>query len=69
MANDWQRLAPTCADMLAKRGVAGRAATFADFVWAHTIFWRAPAPPRGNRPRTRAPQAASCARVPGCVLR
>jgi len=55
--------------MLAKRGVAGRAATFADFVWAHTIFWRAPAPPRGNRPRTRAPQAASCARVPGCVLR
>ena len=44
LRKDWARLEPVCTELVAASGVADRKPTFADFCWAHTIFWRAHLP-------------------------
>ncbi|KAK9841855.1 hypothetical protein WJX81_007488 [Elliptochloris bilobata] len=66
LREDWARLEPQCQELLAASGAAEHKPAFADFVWAHSIFWsRAQAFPapvlHGGRPSVRAEEGI----VPG----
>ena len=44
LRKDWAGLEPVCTELVAASGVADRKPAFADFCWAHTIFWHAHLP-------------------------